>query len=106
MLVLQVKHTNKVSPVLNLTLLSKQHFDRLQTASSTTFLILWQIFRSSANKRQLELQIASQMSLIKAVNMKGPKVDTCVTADMIVYKSKMKMYQKYKPRHLNQSNSS
>ena len=78
MLVLHVKDTKKVSPVLNLTLLSKQHFSRLQTVSPTTFLILWQIFRSSANKRQLELQIASQMSLIKAVNMKGPTVGTCV----------------------------
>jgi len=89
MLTSQVKDTNKVTPVLNLTLLSKQNFSRLQTLSSSTFLILWQIFRSSANKRQLELQIASQMLLIKAVNTVG----TCVTPNIIVCKSKMKMKQ-------------
>jgi hypothetical protein len=37
------------------------------------------------------MQIASQMSLIKGVNMKGPTVGTCVTPDMIIYKNKMKI---------------
>jgi hypothetical protein len=49
-------------------------------------------FKSSAKKRYLQLEIASQISLMNMLKTKGPKVDPCGTPSQ---RRKKKGYQKY-----------
>ena len=57
---------------------------------SPPFLMLWKIFRFSANKRQLKLRIEFQISLMEALNYKGPKIEPCKMPDFVVYEREEK----------------